>query len=254
MAGIAPLGQRLLDVLFPPRCVGCGAGGAVLCRACRATVRPVTPPLCARCGEPLVETARVSSVICAACASGGFPAALAGIRVAAHYDGPLRKAIQALKFNGQRRLAEPLGDLLVDALRHAGWPLEVLVPVPLHPTRVRERGYNQATLLARRCGARVGASVREDALIRGRATTAQTRLSAAERRTNLVGAFALAGRGAADLAGKHITLVDDVTTTGSTLAAAAEALAALHPAAVWGLAVARPDLRHGGDDASGRGR
>lgn len=189
---------------------------------------------------------------CAACAAGRFPHALAGIRVAAHYEGPLRKAIRALKFGGQRRLAGPLGDLLAEALRRAEWPVDMLIPVPLHVARQRERGYNQAALLARRCAARVGAPVREDVLRRTRATAAQTRLSAAERRDNLSGAFAVTARGTAVM-GRHIALLDDVTTTGSTLAAAAEALAPLRPAAIWGLAVARPDLhseRNGDSEAT----
>jgi ComF family protein len=244
VASLVPLGQRLLDLIFPPRCAGCGAAGTVLCPMCVAAIHPVTPPYCARCGTPLPASPAVAAgahAYCVPCAAGRFPAALAGIRVAAHYEGPLRNAIRALKFGGQRRLAEPLGDLLAEALRRTEWPVDVLVPVPLHSARERERGYNQAALLARRCATRLGVPMRTDLLARVRATAAQTRLSAAERRENLAGAFTATTHGAA-VAGRHIALVDDVTTTGSTLAAAAAALAPLRPAGVWGLAVARPDL------------
>ncbi len=249
MGGMGVYGQRLLDLLFPPRCASCGTVGAVLCPACLAAFRLLTPPLCARCGTPLPASRAGAGAtpLCLPCASGAFPPDLDGIRVAAHYESAVRKAIHALKFGGQRRVAEPLGDLLAQTLQRDGPRADVLVPVPLHPARERERGYNQATLLARRCANLVGVPLRDGMLVRTRQTVPQTHLSASERRSNLAGAFALAGSAGAALTGKRIVLVDDVTTTGSTLAAAAAALLPLHPAAVWGLAVARPDSQHGGD-------
>lgn len=258
MLNVVGLGQRALDLLFPPRCVGCGAGGAVLCAACRASLRAPEPPLCCRCGTPLASTLGAAlpesgggdgwaeGTLCASCARGGFPAPLAGIRVAVVYEGAAREAVLALKYRGQRRLAAPLGDLLAEASRGGVIVADVVVPVPLHRARGRARGrvrgYNQADLLAGRVAGRLRLPLRRDALRRPRATRPQTQLAPAERRANVAGAFALASpRAASALAGKRVLLIDDVTTTGSTLEAAAVALAAAHPAAVWGLAFARPD-------------
>ena len=118
---------------------------------------------------------------------------------------------------------------------------DIVIPMPLHASRQRERGYNQAEALARAFANLQGLRLRSDLLERTRATEAQTRLSREERRRNVAGAFALTSpAAAATISGKHILLVDDVTTTGSTLDAAAEPLRAAGAASVWGLAFARP--------------
>jgi ComF family protein len=120
---------------------------------------------------------------------------------------------------------------------------DMVIPVPLHANRQRERGYNQAELLARAFARLQGLPVRNDILKRARATEAQTRLARVERRRNVAGAFALTSpTAAAAVHGKRIVLVDDVTTTGSTIDAAAEPLRAAGATSVWGLAVARPGL------------
>ena len=230
---------RFLDLIFPPRCAGCGESGSVLCVKCRASFRAPEPPLCPRCGHGRVS----SQANCPVCAHGRGPAALTAMRAALIYEGPARQAILALKFRGQRRVAEPLGDLLADLCIQQDIPIDIVVPVPLHPTRKRQRGYNQAELLARRCGARLARPVRLDLVARRRATPPQTSLPAAERRRNVTDAFALAATAADALAGKHILLVDDVATTGSTLDAAAATLAQAQPASIWGIVVARPDER-----------
>lgn len=235
--------QVLLDVLFPPRCVSCGAPGGVLCGTCLATARVPQPPLCGRCGRPLPS----ASAICSACTSGNGPTALVSLRAAAVYEGAVRSGVLALKYKGQRRLAGPLGALLAQAVRDPGNPPDVIVPVPLHAARRRERGYNQAELLARSCAGLLGIPCEANALVRHRATPPQVGLPSAERRMNVSGAFALSSPAAARLlAGKRVLLVDDVTTTGSTLDSAATALLAARPAEVRGLALTRPDL---GDDA-----
>lgn len=232
------LASALLDLLFPPRCVVCGARGAVLCGECRARIQPPSEPRCPLCGGPLPRDA----ARCPLCAAGHGPQALDRVIAAAVYEGAVRKAILALKFDGQRRVAVPLGELLAAAARGAGERVDVIVPVPLHASRQRARGYNQAELLARRCAGLLGIPCRLDVLARTRATAPQVGLSLADRRRNIAGAFALADttRGAV-LAGRRIALVDDVTTTGSTLDAAASALREVAPAAILGLAVARPD-------------
>lgn len=241
MPAVVALAQQALDLIFPARCVGCGRMGAVLCPACVASIQAPRPPLCACCGRSLGSATMLQARLCSACATAGGPDALHGVRAAACYDGAVRQAVRALKYHGRRRLALPLGDLLAHTYATLGWQADLIVPMPLYHTRERERGYNQATLLARRLGTRAGLPVRADVLRRWRATPPQAQLSGVARRVNVTGAFQLASaRAGAEIAGKHVLLVDDVTTTGSTLNAAAHALRAAQPAGIWGLAVAQP--------------
>ena len=179
---------------------------------------------------------------CASAATRGGQVALAGLLVAARYEGAARQVIWALKYQGQRRLAEPLGGLLAHAANRLAAHVALVLCVPLHATRRRERGYNQAELLARVCGRRLGLPVRPDLLERVRATPPQVGLSAADRRTNVAGAFATTARAPAALSGRSVLLVDDVSTTGATLTAAATPLLEAGASSVWGLTVARPPI------------
>lgn len=224
-----PLGA-LLDLLFPPRCVACGRAGAWLCAACLAQVDWLTPPLCPHCGEPLDPDER--------CPRGRRHLLLLdGLRSAAWHSGPLRVAIHRLKYRGQRVVAEPLGAILLQAWRLDPLPVDLLVPVPLHTTRLRERGYNQATLLARQLGRATGIGVDDRSLRRTRNTRSQVDLSAPERLANVEGAFSCRGR---SLQGRAICLMDDLCTTGATLEACAAALRAAGARSVWGYTLARP--------------
>ena len=247
---LTDLRHALLDALFPPRCLHCGAVGAVLCSTCLASAHAPAPPLCPRCGRSLPAGSRADAVACPTCISGRGPKALTTLRTAAIYEGVVREAVLALKYRGQRRMAEPLADLLAADLRAAvqqGARADLIIPVPLHKQRRRQRGFNQAELLARRCSIRLGIPVATDLLLRQRDTSPQVGLSLVERRANIADAFTLASpHTRTRLIGKHLVLVDDVSTTGSTLDAAAEALRAAGPASIIGLAVTRPTL---GDDA-----
>ena len=167
------------------------------------------PPWCRCCGVPLgIEG------LCGACRVRRPQFAYA--RAALLYGGVAREAIHAFKFGGRRGLAHPLGDLLA-GLGGAALPgatPDVLVPVPLHPRRARERGYNQALLLARRLEWAWGVPTVADDLRRVAPTRPQTDLDATERRRNVRDAFG--GRRSDLIAGRHVLLVDDVLTTGAT--------------------------------------
>ena len=152
--------------------------------------------------------------LCGACRL--RPPVFAYARAAAGYGDVVREALHALKFKGRRGLAAPLGDLLVEAVE-ARLPMgspDLLVPVPLHPRRQRERGFNQASLLAHRLGRAWGLPVGDDVLVREVATASQTALEAAARRANVRSAFRL--RRPELVAGRHVVVVDDILTTGAT--------------------------------------
>jgi competence protein ComFC len=214
--------------MFPPHCVVCGELNSWFCEDCIAKISMQMPPLCVACGQPLPNGG-----ICKRCQRDPLP--LDGLRSVAGYEGTLGQAIHALKYEGVRALATPLGELMADYLTHLGLPADALVPVPLHRSRQRERGYNQSCLLARAIAQRVGIPVVE-ALARERNTPAQVNLSRHARLANVQGAFHATD---ADLCGKRVLLIDDVSTTGATLAACAHALAASRARSIWALTLAR---------------
>jgi ComF family protein len=214
--------MALIDVLLPPSCAGCGRYGSPLCDACRASFRPASP------------------------AADRFWVGDAGVVVgdaltlaisAFRYEGPLRRVLQRLKYGGAGRLASPLATAALpafDDLTAVCGPLS-LVPVPVHPVRLRERGYNQAALLARRIAAHRPRLVLE-LLVRSRATTKQHHLDRAARLRNLRDAFAL--RDAARPP-PRVILVDDILTTSATLEACATTLLAAGCDQVYGFTLAR---------------
>ncbi|HOR00976.1 MAG TPA: ComF family protein [Anaerolineae bacterium] len=220
----------LLDLLFPPRCAGCGRPGSWLCTACLTQVAWIAPPLCPRCGEPARAPACCPR-------RHRHPEHLDGLRSAAWHSGPLRAALHRLKYRGQRVLAAPLAGLVVAAWRRDPPPAGLLIPVPLHPTRVRERGFNQAALLAAYVGRELGLPVDARHLARIRATPPQVGLSAGQRLVNVAGAFRYSGP---SLHGRAVCLIDDICTTGATLEACAAALREAGAASVWAYTVARP--------------
>jgi len=188
------------------------------------------PPLCPRCGKP-----RPSGTLCPVCVS--WQAEIDGIRSPFRFDGVMRQAIHQLKYRNLRALAEPLAKLLNDYLTTNPIPGEVLVPVPLHQKRLRERGYNQSSLLAKELGKLTNLPVVDDCLIRQRHAPPQARSSTVEeRRSNVAGAFVCRDH---RLQNKQVLLIDDVSTSGATLDAGAAALKAAGATSVWGLVLAR---------------
>jgi len=154
----------------------------------------------------------------------------------AYFEGGLREAIHHFKYRGLTALAPTLGKLTIAYLENASLPVEVIIPVPLHPSRTKERGYNQALLLAQELAKETGLPLWEDSLMRVRPTPPQIGLSAIQRRENVKDAFLPTDQ---RLAGKRVLLIDDVCTSGATLEACSIALHKMGVESVWGLVLAR---------------
>lgn len=228
----------ILSVLLAPACAACErpldspTRGAV-CPGCWAAILPLTPPFCDGCGDPLPSWRTISGPLrrCARCRR--TQPRITRCRALGDYDGALRKIVHALKYDGRRSLAAPLAARMRERGAEVLAGADVAVPVPLHPARRRERGFNQAADLARHLGIPV-----LRALARVRATAPQASLPAGRRHGNVRGAFA-ATRSAAPLTGRIVVLVDDVSTTGATLEACAEALESVGVREVRALTAAR---------------
>ena len=226
---IAGLKTAALDLLFPRWCLGCGREGDYFCPACHQSLPFISPPVCERCGRPVA-----AGTLCPACAQTG--AEIDGIRAPFLFDGLVRQAIHEFKYNNLRDLAPDMACLLHEYLARSPLPCDVLVPVPLHPRRLRQRGYNQSALVARELGRLGGMPVVEGSLVRCAYTPPQVRsASVDERRRQVAGAFACRDH---RLAGRKVILIDDVSTSGATLNAGAAALKSAGAASVWGLVIA----------------
>ena len=221
--------NRLLDLVMPPRCGSCRSVGSWLCERCRNRIRRLEEPLCRRCGAE-VESARKD------CGCRGRLRALTRLRSAAAYEGPIELAVQRFKYQGWRRLAEPLALLIAERLVIEGLAAGWAVAVPLHPRRLRQRGFNQAELLARELRTHLALVSPPGELVRTRPTPPQVGHDRQWRLENVRDAFAWRGD---HLAGRSIVLIDDVATTGATLDACAAALRASGAGPVIGVSVAR---------------
>ena len=217
-------------LLFPARCLGCRRRGTSLCARCVEAVPWLGPEVCPRCAQ-----ASQLGRLCGRCRNN--TAALDGLRAACTLDGVVRQGLHDLKYRQARFLAELAADLLARSLAVRPLQVDVLVPVPLSPARHRERGYNQSELIAGQLAEQIGVPMLPDVLERIRDTPPQVGRSAAERRENVRGAFAV--RQPEAVSGRRVALLDDVATTGSTLRACAEPLKAAGATRCFGLVVAR---------------
>jgi ComF family protein len=229
--------QHVQGALFPPSCILCGDRGQAptldLCRGC-ADDLPRNRNPCRQCATPLGSAEGPG--LCGACI--GRPPAFARAVAPYLYGYPLDHLVRTFKYDGALSYGRVLGTLLASHLAHEDPAPEVLLPVPLHVERHRERGFNQTIELARHVGSVLAIRVEPSLCERLRATDDQTELSARQRRMNVRGAFRLARR----LRAKHVALLDDVMTTGSTAAEMAAELrrAGAERVDVW--AVARATL------------
>lgn len=217
-------------MFFPKRCVGCGHEGEFICLSCRHTIGRIYAPVCPLCGRP-----QASGVLCPSCIN--WEAAITGIRAPFRFNGVIREAVHQLKYHNLREISGLLAVFLNDYLNRYPISCDILVPVPLHPKRLRERGYNQSGLLARELSKLNGIPVSESCLIRSIHSFSQAKTSSVrERLKNVSGIFAVKNDA---LRNKRVLLIDDVSTSGATLNECARALMSGGAASVWGLALAR---------------
>jgi ComF family protein len=205
------LWSAVVDLLFPPRCSGCGRVDSHWCSRCQAELDALPPPRYIQPRPPL-----------------------AGITATAVHDGIIQRAVWSLKYQNGQHMALPLGERIARRLAGQNWTFDRIIPVPLHTKRLKERGYNQSQLLAAVVAANMDVLAIPSAMRRERQTTAQVTLNAAERQANMQGAFSA---DPSQVSGQSILLIDDVYTTGATLSACAEAALAAGASAVYAVTV-----------------
>ena len=261
------LTRGFLDLVFPPRCLVCRRFGPdAFCADCACAVTPITPPLCHRCGIPFDPQAR-GGPLCASCRQARrLPFALG--RSMAAYEAPLREAVHRLKYDGKRVLARALGEMLAEVMLNGAAPLgsppveaaaasevdaeaeatqspppipfdrlSLMLPVPLHPVRARERGFNQAELLCGPLSQRTGIPIAIHCLQRVKLNPPQVAVPTNMRRANVRGAFVVADPAA--VAERAVLVFDDVWTTGATLLECARVLRQAGAAEVYLLSLCR---------------
>lgn len=219
----------LLDLLFPRFCVGCGTEGEFLCKSCIQELRELQPPFCSQCGLPMN-----GNRICPDCQN--LPLAIDGIRSVYVHQGLVREIIHSIKYKNIKAMAKPLAKLLANYIESSPLSADVFVAVPMHPKRLRKRGYNQPELLVNELSNLTGIPNKTELLIRTKNTTSQVSLTADDRRNNVNGAFQCKDQ---VFLGKKVLIIDDVCTTGATLNACAIALKEGGAASVWGLTLSR---------------
>ena len=232
--------KNVLELLFPRRCLVCRArlhygSHNVICESCRDDVKSVGEQLCVSCGCELPKRGRRENGWCGACLQ--HPPHYTTARSVFLYEPPLPALLKAFKFDHDMVSLTGLKELLGDRNFGEYEECDLIIPVPLHNKRLRERGYNQSLLLAKTFFPGCLDKISTNILLRDRYTIPQTTLSGDKRRKNLVGAFVVHSQD--ELVGKSICLVDDVYTTGTTVNACSKVLRDAGAASVSVLTLAR---------------
>jgi ComF family protein len=230
------LARTALDLMLPPQCLACSEevpADGLLCVSCFVETSFITDPVCGQCGLPLAEPAPR----CTSC--DWAPPSFRAARAALQYNTAAKRLILPFKYADRPELAIGLARLLLRPGRELLARADLLVPVPLHRSRLAQRGYNQAGLLARALGRITNKNVMIDALVRLRATRPLSELDQTGRELALKGAIGTRRSREPQITGRSVLLIDDVLTTGSTASACADALYAAGATAVDVLAIAR---------------
>jgi competence protein ComFC len=218
-----------LDLLFPPSCGGCGKLGTRWCPECQRRVHKIVPPLCEICGQGMLEGG-----ICIRCRTN--PRRISAVRSWAVFGGPIRNAIHQLKYHRNVGLGEVFSSYLKEVLLISGWKIDIIIPVPLGNVRQKERGFNQAAMLAKPIALLMNLPYYPNALHRTRETQSQVDLTYEQRLLNVTGAFEAVPKFVKE---QRVLIVDDVTTSGATLDSCADALLRAGALSVYGLTLAR---------------
>lgn len=224
----------MLDWLYPPSCAGCGQSGSRWCQTCQVKVTRIENNCCPRCGFYQTRPG-----LCARCLSDS--PALAAMRSWALFEGPLRNALHKLKYARDISLGDTLSRPLVELLDQQGWQVDCVVPVPLGHDRQKQRGYNQAALLAYPIALATGLAYRPKAVKKTMETPSQVGLTIQQRRKNVAGVFL------ADptvVKKQRVLIVDDVATSGATIESCAGAIMLAEADQVYGLTLAQAVAIH----------
>ncbi len=233
-------GESFLDLCLPKICAGCEAvgipGDGSWCADCLERLPRIHSPMCPLCGRPFTDSPDSHDHLCGECIQSAFH--FDSARSAVFHSGTVRDRVHQFKFGARMEWVPPLVELLRIAYADSGFPVpDLIVPVPLHPHRLKQRGFNQSGLLAREFSRRTGLAVSFDTLERKNRTEPQTRLNRAERLKNVKGAFNVAP--GADVKGRIVLLLDDVFTTGTTLSECAKTLKKKGASGVYALTITR---------------
>ena len=224
------LQHEVTDFFFPRTCIGCGKIGDFICAGCSKKMSRILPPLCRRCGRP-----ESSGAYCSEC--WGTKSSLDGIRSVFIFDGIVRQAVHELKYRNVQAMSNCLAGFMSLYFQEYSLGGDVLVPVPLHEKRLRERGYNQSQLLSDDLSGMISVEVKAALLKRVRNTGPQARsASVRQRKANMENTFIC---DSAEAAGRDVIVIDDVCTSGATLESCAAALKSAGAGHVLGFTLAR---------------